>query len=86
MDWILDNIFWLAVGAVFIWMHLKMHGGHGHGAHGHGASNQAGYGHHGHAGHAEGEGHAGCCGDGAGEAADSEASEVPEGRTNHAEH
>ncbi len=35
MDWFLENFFWLVVGAVFIWMHVKMHGGHGHGHGGH---------------------------------------------------
>ena len=49
MDWILDNALWLFFVAVFIWMHVKMHGGHGgHGAHGRG--------------HGHGAGHDGCCG------------------------
>ena len=34
MRWIADNVFWLVVGVAFIWMHLKMHRGHGHGGHG----------------------------------------------------
>lgn len=45
MDWIRGNWFWVVVGIAFVWMHLKMHAGHGmhghsagHGAHGgHGA-------------------------------------------------
>lgn len=35
MDWLRENFFWLVVGALFVWMHLKMHGGHGHGGHTH---------------------------------------------------
>lgn len=32
MDWLRDNWFWLAVGALFIWMHIGRHGSHsGHG-------------------------------------------------------
>lgn len=34
MEWLRENFFWLVVGALFIWMHLKMHGGHGGGGHG----------------------------------------------------
>lgn len=35
MDWLTENWMWVVFGAVFLWMHLKMHGGHGrHGAHG----------------------------------------------------
>lgn len=34
MEWLRENFFWLVVGALFLWMHLKMHGGHGHGGHG----------------------------------------------------
>lgn len=34
MEWLRENWFWLAVTALFVWMHLKMHGGHGHGGHG----------------------------------------------------
>lgn len=36
MDWLRANWFWVVVAVGFVWMHLKMHGGHGHGAHGHG--------------------------------------------------
>lgn len=39
MDWLTNNWLWIAFGAAFLWMHLKMHGGHGgcggsHGGHG----------------------------------------------------
>lgn len=34
MDWIRENWFWIVVGVLFIWMHGKMHGGHGHAGHG----------------------------------------------------
>ena len=34
MEWLRENWFWLVVAALFVWMHLKMHGGHGHGGHG----------------------------------------------------
>jgi len=34
MEWLRENWFWLVLGAVFFWMHTKMHGGHGgHGGH-----------------------------------------------------
>lgn len=33
MEWLRENFFWLVVTVLFIWMHLKMHGGHGHGGH-----------------------------------------------------
>lgn len=41
MNWLRENWFWLAVVILFVWMHTKMHGGHGrhlgHGGHaGHG--------------------------------------------------
>ncbi len=29
MDWIRENWFWIAVGVLFMWTHMKMHGGHG---------------------------------------------------------
>lgn len=34
MDWIRENWFWIVVGVLFIWLHTKMHGGHGHAGHG----------------------------------------------------
>lgn len=41
MDWLRENWFWVALGVLFLWMHLKGHGGHGaqgghsgHGGHG----------------------------------------------------
>lgn len=35
MDWLTENWLWIVFGAVFLWMHLKMHGGHGgYGGHG----------------------------------------------------
>ncbi len=34
MDWIRENWFWIVVGVLFIWMHTKMHGGHGGAGHG----------------------------------------------------
>lgn len=35
MNWLTENWLWMVFGAVFLWMHLKMHGGHGaHGEHG----------------------------------------------------
>lgn len=35
MDWLTENWLWIVFGAVFLWMHLRMHGGHGGcGAHG----------------------------------------------------
>lgn len=37
MVWLRENFFWIVVGILFIWMHLKMHAGHGgkggHGGH-----------------------------------------------------
>lgn len=48
MMWLAENWFWIVVFALFLWVHLKMHGGHGHhGAHG---------GHGGHRGSAAGAG------------------------------
>lgn len=51
MDWLTENWLWIVVGAAFVWMHLKMHGGHG----GHGARDGRGA----HGGHGGG---GGCCG------------------------
>jgi hypothetical protein len=38
MDWLTENWLWILFGAIFLWMHLRMHGGHGasgeHGGHG----------------------------------------------------
>lgn len=35
MNWLTENWLWMVFGAVFLWMHLKMHGGHGaRGGHG----------------------------------------------------
>ncbi len=35
MEWLREYWLWVVVGAAFIWMHTKMHGGHGaHGGHG----------------------------------------------------
>lgn len=34
MNWIRENWFWIVVGVLFIWMHTRMHGGHGHAGHG----------------------------------------------------
>jgi len=38
MDWLRENLFWIVLTVLFVWMHLKMHGGHGgggcHGGHG----------------------------------------------------
>jgi len=36
MEWIRENWLWLAVAALFIWMHSGMHRGHGGGCGGHG--------------------------------------------------
>jgi hypothetical protein len=70
MEWLRENFFWLVVGALFVWMHLKMHGGHGHGGHGGG----------------RGGGHAGCGGapDGPGGGSASESTSNEGGH--HAEH
>lgn len=54
MEWLTENILWIVLGTLFIWMHLKMHGGH-HGHGGRGGHAQEGHG--GHGGH-------GCCGGG----------------------
>lgn len=54
MEWLTGNVLWIVLGALFVWMHLKMHGGHhGHGRHG--SPDHEGHG---------GGGHAGCCGGG----------------------
>lgn len=44
MDWLRENWLWIVLVALFFWMHVKMHGGHGGhpqgrhgGCHGHGA-------------------------------------------------
>lgn len=43
MDWLRENWFWIVVAIVFIWMHTRMHGGHGHGGCGaHGDRSAAG--------------------------------------------
>ncbi len=42
MDWLQENWFWVAILALFVWMHS---GGHGHGCHG------GGHEHGGHDGH-----------------------------------
>lgn len=62
MEWLTGNVLWIVLGALFVWMHLKMHGGHhGHGRHGspdherHASPDHEGHG---------GGGHAGCCGGG----------------------
>lgn len=35
MNWLRENWFWVVIGGLFLWMHLRMHGGHGqHGGHG----------------------------------------------------
>jgi len=34
MDWLRENWFWLIVGIAFLWVHMKMHGGHRHGGNG----------------------------------------------------
>lgn len=34
MEWLRENWFWIVVVVLFIWMHTRMHGGHG--GHGHG--------------------------------------------------
>lgn len=46
MDWLRENWFWVVVIAVFFWMHMKMHAGHGHGGHGHGGHGHGGSGEH----------------------------------------
>lgn len=28
MDWLADNWLWILFAGAFLWMHLKMHGGH----------------------------------------------------------
>lgn len=28
MDWLTENWLWLVLGSGFVWMHLRMHGGH----------------------------------------------------------
>lgn len=33
MDWLSENWLWIAFGTAFVWMHLRMHKGHG-GSHG----------------------------------------------------
>lgn len=34
VDWLRENLFWIVFAALFLWMHLRMHGGHGgHGGH-----------------------------------------------------
>lgn len=74
MEWLMDNLLWIVLGAVFIWMHLKMHSGH-HGHGGHGRPD-----HEGDAGHG-GHKHAGCCGGGHGSHRTPDArSEPPERR------
>lgn len=30
MNWLRENWFWIVVFGLFMWVHLKMHGGHGH--------------------------------------------------------
>jgi len=35
MEWFRENWFWVVFGGLFLWMHMRMHGGHGHhGGHG----------------------------------------------------
>jgi len=48
MDWLRENIFWIVIGVLFIWMHTKMHGHGGHGVHGHGGRDHNGGDHNGH--------------------------------------
>lgn len=59
MEWLTGNVPWIVLGALFVWMHLKMHGGH----HGHGSPDHERHGSPDHEGHGGG-GHAGCCGGG----------------------
>ena len=40
MDWLRENWFWIGVIILFIWFHMKMHGGHG--SHGGGRGSQGG--------------------------------------------
>lgn len=51
MDWLIQNWFWVAIGALFIGMHLFGHGGHGrhggHGGHGGGKEGNGTHGSHG---------------------------------------
>ncbi len=48
MEWVKDNLFWIVILAVFVWMHARMHGGHGTGGsdgcggHGHSHSGRGG--------------------------------------------
>ncbi len=30
MLWLRENWFWIVVSVAFVWMHTRMHGGHGH--------------------------------------------------------
>lgn len=29
MDWLTENLLWVVFGGAFLWMHLRMHRGHG---------------------------------------------------------
>lgn len=40
MEWLRENWFWIAVLILFVWFHMKMHGGHG----GHGNAQTGGQG------------------------------------------
>lgn len=49
MEWVRENWFWIVVVVLFLWIHTKMHGGHGHGGpshrgHGHGEGGHRGSG------------------------------------------
>ena len=48
MDWIRENWIWIVIGGLFIWMHTRMHGGHGHGGHGGARGGGGGFGGHSH--------------------------------------
>lgn len=52
VDWLRENLLWIAAAVLFIWMHTKMHGAHGgQGGGGHGGCGAGG--HDGHEQHGE---------------------------------
>ncbi len=45
MDWLRENLPWIIIAIVFIWIHVRMHGGSEHGGC-HGNGDHSGHGRH----------------------------------------
>ena len=82
MNWLRENWFWVLLIGLFLWMHFKMHGGHGaRGGHGADRGREADGGHGGHGG-------GGCCGGASDDQADGHDHAEPSApeKESHAQH